>query len=92
MLDNFSPSYEPASPNGRVRRRAKARGVAISIEDRRTQRWHQMLAGLSDTHALYLINKRLRHYSLEELGRFQLISDVLSPTVMLVRLSKIGLG
>ena len=53
----------------------KARAVAISIEDRRTDKWNQQTASLGDR-LRYLSGKRLSQYSLEELGKFQLITDV----------------
>jgi SAM-dependent methyltransferase len=56
-------------------RRAKA--VAISIEDRRTARWHEAVAGLGHGSIDYLHGKRLREYSAADLGRFQLITDVM---------------
>ena len=54
----------------------KARAVAISIEDRRTDDWKQQTAGLGDDRIRYLFGKRLRQYSPEELGKFQIITDV----------------
>ena len=53
----------------------KARVVAISIEDRRTERWHARSFGSGDA-MLYLFKRRLREYSTAELGQFRLISDV----------------
>ena len=58
---------------GRV---AKARAVAMSIEDRRTDKWQQQAATLGDDHIRYLFGKSLRNYSREELGKFQIITDV----------------
>jgi SAM-dependent methyltransferase len=55
---------------------AKAGAVAISIEDRRTKDWKEQAASLGDDRVRYLFGKRLREYSLEELGKFQLITDV----------------
>jgi hypothetical protein len=54
----------------------KARVVAMSIEDRRTDTWKQQAASLGDDRLRYLFSKRLREYSPEELGRFQIITDV----------------
>lgn len=54
----------------------RARAVAMSIEDRRTGDWHQLAASLGEGRLKYLAGKRLRHYSLAELGKFQLITDV----------------
>jgi SAM-dependent methyltransferase len=55
---------------------SKARVVAISIEDRRTDNWKQQAANLGDDRLRYLSGKRLRQYSPEELGKFQIITDV----------------
>ena len=54
----------------------RARAVAISIEDRRTEDWKQQTARLGDDRIRYLFGKRLRQYSPEELGKFQIITDV----------------
>ena len=48
----------------------------MSIEDRRTDRWREQAARLGDDRMRYLSGKRLRDYSLEELGKFQIITDV----------------
>jgi hypothetical protein len=55
----------------------KARAVALSIEDRRTSQWHRIAAGLEKSQIEYLSGRRLREYSPEELGRFQLVTDVM---------------
>lgn len=55
----------------------KAQAIAMSIEDRRTPRWHDAAASLGEKQLRYVFGRRLREYSLEELGQFQLISDVL---------------
>jgi hypothetical protein len=54
----------------------RARAVAISIEDRRTDDWKHQVASLGDDRIRYLFGKRLRQYSPEELGKFQIITDV----------------
>lgn len=54
----------------------KARAVAMSIEDRRTDAWNKQAAGRGDDRLRYLTGKSLRQYSPEELGQFQLITDV----------------
>jgi hypothetical protein len=59
---------------GAVRRKAKA--VAISVEDRRTPLWHQTAASLGGNHIQYLYDKRLSEYSVTDLGRFQIITDI----------------
>ena len=48
----------------------------MSIEDRRTDKWQQQAAILGDDRIRYLSGKRLRYYSAEELGKFQIITDV----------------
>ncbi len=55
---------------------SKARAVAISIEDRRTDQWQQQAASLGAERIQYLAGKRLSQYSSEALGKFQLITDV----------------
>jgi hypothetical protein len=54
----------------------KARAIAMSIEDRRTIHWHETAASLETNQIQYLFGKRLREYSVEELGKFQVITDV----------------
>ena len=54
----------------------KARAVALSIEDRRTDAWVKHAASLGEDRLRYLAGKRLRHYAPEELGKFQMITDV----------------
>jgi hypothetical protein len=66
-----------ASPAGRCARSGgKARAVAMSIEDRRTDKWRQEAASTGDSRIWYFSGKRLRQYSREELGKFQIITDV----------------
>jgi SAM-dependent methyltransferase len=55
---------------------SKARAVAMSIEDRRTDKWRQHAAIFGGDRLRYLAGKRLRQYSREELGKFQIITDV----------------
>ena len=73
ILDYYAP--EPAGEKC-ARPGDKARAVAISIEDRRTDKWRQRAASLGDDRIRYLSGKRLRDYSTEELGKFQIITDV----------------
>jgi len=54
----------------------KARAVAMSIEDRRTDKWQQQAEQLGDDRIRYLFGRRLREYSPEELGKFRIITDV----------------
>ena len=76
ILDYYAPRFDAMHPDGRKRRGRKARAVAVSIEDRRTPHWHETAAGLEAGQVRYLPGRRLREYSLEELGKFQLISDL----------------
>ena len=70
--------YETAKYDVMLKPRAgKAKGVAMSIEDRRTPRWHETAATLQPGHISYLSGRRFREYSSAELGEFQLITDVL---------------
>lgn len=55
----------------------KARVVAMSIEDRRTRRWHETVAQMRQGELEYLHGRRLREYSNDELGKFRLITDVI---------------
>jgi hypothetical protein len=76
ILDYYAPRND-AAPAGKCGGSgAKACAVAISIEDRRTDKWKQQAASLGDDRIKYLSGKRLRHYSREELGKFRIITDV----------------
>ena len=75
VLDYYTDRYDAMHTEGRERRGKKAQAVAISIEDRRTPRWHETAARLDTGQIRYLSGRRLREYSAEELGRFQLITD-----------------
>jgi hypothetical protein len=77
ILDYYTPRYDSMHPEGRERRGRKAQAVAMSIEDRRTPHWHKTAAGLEASKIRYLSGRRLREYSLEELGQFRLITDVI---------------
>jgi hypothetical protein len=73
VLDYYTPRYDSMHPE---RRGKKARAVAMSIEDRRTPRWHEAAKSLEPDQITYWFGRRLREYSPEELGRFQLITDL----------------
>ena len=76
ILDYYLPE-DAAAPAEKCRGSgARARAVAISIEDRRKDNWKQQAARLGDDRIRYLSGKRLRQYSPEELGKFQIITDV----------------
>ena len=76
ILDYYAPEGEAAAPQKCGRSAEKARAVAMSIEDRRTDRWREQAASLGADRVRYLSGKRLRQYSPEELGKFQIITDV----------------
>src|SRR5262245_24195298 len=76
ILDYFAPKGEDAAGKKCARAGDKARAVAMSIEDRRTDAWQQRAASLGADRIRYLSGKRLREYSSEELGKFQIITDV----------------
>jgi len=76
ILDYYAPEGEPPSGEKCARPGGKARAVAMSIEDRRTDKWRQQAANLGNDRIRYLSGKRLRQYSPEELGKFQIITDV----------------
>jgi hypothetical protein len=71
ILDYYTPR------NGWDGRTGNAKAVAISIEDRRTPLWQETATRIGDGRIQYLFGKRFGAYSNEELGRFQLITDVL---------------
>ena len=76
ILDYETSKYDVLL-QGSERRVGKAKAVAMSIEDRRTAQWYQTAANLEANQIQYLFGRRLREYSSEELGRFQVITDVL---------------
>jgi SAM-dependent methyltransferase len=77
ILDYYTPGYDATRPRGPARGSGKARAVAMSIEDRRTAQWHDAAARLDPGTITYLSGKSLRGYKRDELGRFQLITDVI---------------
>ena len=77
ILDYYTRSEDLGDGEPGVRRGTKARAVAISIEDRRQLRWHQTAASLETNQIQYFFNKRMRDFSLDELGKFQIITDLL---------------
>jgi len=77
VLDYYTSRYDLMHLEGWERRSTKARAVAISIEDRRTPLWQETATILGTDKIQYLFGRRLGEYSSEELGRFQVITDVL---------------
>lgn len=76
LMDYFAPGHDPFEAEARERRGERAQVIAISIEDRRTPQWQQTVDRLPAKKLQYLFNRRLEEYSLEELGKFHLITDV----------------
>lgn len=76
ILDYYAPEDARAQARKRARPGGKARAIALSLEDRRTDLWRQRAAGLEPDQIRYLFGKRLRDYSSEELGKFRMITDV----------------
>jgi hypothetical protein len=75
ILDYYAPEDKVAPARTCSGYGGKVRAVAMSIEDRRTDKWQQQAASAGDR-IRYLSGKRLRSYSGEELGKFQIITDV----------------
>lgn len=76
ILDYYGSRYDAMHPDGREQRGSKAQAVAISIEDRRTDEWHQTAANLEPGKIKYFFGKPLSQYSADELGKFSLATDV----------------
>ena len=76
ILDYYALEDDAAPAEKCARSFSKARAVAMSIEDRRTDKWQQQAAIFGGDRIRYLSGKRLRQYSAEELGKFQIITDV----------------
>jgi SAM-dependent methyltransferase len=76
VLDYYAFENDAVPAANCARSGARARAVAISIEDRRTDKWRQQAAIFGGDRLRYLTGKSLRYYSREELGTFQIITDV----------------
>src|SRR5688572_18205975 len=76
ILDYYAPQGGAPSGAACAPPGDKARAVAVSIEDRRTDKWRQQAASLGDDHIRYVSGKRLCDSSPEEPGRFTITSDV----------------
>jgi hypothetical protein len=77
ILDYYESRYDRMHYGGQERPDRKAQAVAISIEDRRTPLWQTQAASLGNNRIRYLSGRRLREYTAEELGQFEVITDVL---------------
>src|SRR5262249_8518846 len=76
ILDYYGPAFERGRKGKDAASRGKARAVALSIEDRRTDLWQKRADPLPPDQIRYLFGKRLREYSSQELGKFRMITDV----------------
>lgn len=76
MLDYYAPDNAAAPAQKCGGSGAKARSVAMSIEDRQTDKWREQTASLGYDRLRYLSGKRLRQFSIEDLGRYRIITDV----------------
>jgi len=76
ILDYYGERYDAMNREGRDKRGSKARSVAISIEDRRQPEWHETAAKLEPGKITYLFGKTLSERAPEELGKFDLATDV----------------
>ena len=77
VMDYLSPEYELQQEETRLPRVRSAQVIAMSIEDRRTPLWRQKAETLGPNQMRYIFGKRLRDYSNEELGQFQVITAVI---------------
>jgi hypothetical protein len=76
ILDYYAPQNDAAPAKRCAGAGGRARAVALSIEDRRTDKWQEQAEKLGGDRIRYLAGKRLRQYSREDLGKFQVITDV----------------
>lgn len=77
VLDYATARYDVLHAKEPERSGKKAKAVAISIEDRRTHHWYQTSASLEPNQIQYFFGKSFRDYSLQELGKFKIITDLL---------------
>jgi SAM-dependent methyltransferase len=76
ILDYYASKGDAPSGEKCARPGDKARAVAMSIEDRQTDKWQRQAESLGNDRIRYLSGKRLSQHSSEELGKFQIITDV----------------
>jgi SAM-dependent methyltransferase len=76
ILDYYAPKHDAAPGEQCAGSGGKASAVAMSIEDRRTDKWRERAASVGDDRIRYLSGKRLREYSPKELGKFSIVTDV----------------
>lgn len=76
ILDYYAAANDAPSGDRCGASASKGSAVAISIEDRRTEKWTELAASLGYERMRYLSGKRLSQYSAGELGTFRIITDV----------------
>jgi SAM-dependent methyltransferase len=76
ILDYYTPERDMSDAEEQAWHERRASAVGISIEDRRTPRWRVTAKSLKAGKIRYLAGKRMREYAKEELGKFQVITDV----------------
>lgn len=76
ILDYYGSEDDPAPTEQCGWSGDRARAVALSIEDRRGEKWHQRAANLGVARLRYLYGKPLREYATADLGKFQIVTDV----------------
>jgi len=76
ILDYYAPKDNAAPAKKCAGSDVRARAVAMSIEDRRTDKWRKRAASLGGDRIRYLSGKRVRQYSCDEIGTFKIITDV----------------
>jgi hypothetical protein len=77
ILDYAQPQADASAAQGGASTGPKGNAVAMSIEDRRTADWHTAEKRLAPSKIQYLHGRPLGEYSTQELGRFQVITDVI---------------
>jgi SAM-dependent methyltransferase len=89
VVDYTTSRYEAYFAGFEPRPRAdeRARVVALSIEDRRSRRWHEAAKTVAPGRIEYLHGRSFSEYRREELGQFQLITDVMGGFSYTPRLS-----
>jgi hypothetical protein len=77
VIDYATARYDAMRPPELRDIEGRARCVAISIEDRRNARWYNATADLEPRKIEYLHGRTFGDYSADELGQFQVITDVI---------------
>ena len=77
VLDYYNAGSGPAQMKSAALDSTKAQAIAMSIEDRRSALWHQTAAKLPFNQIQYLSGKRLSEYTPDELGHFDVITDMM---------------